>query len=204
MPAATGATSKLDRAPLVQFEKRAEWRAWLEANHATTDGAWLVTWRKTSGRPVLDYEDAIQEALCFGWVDNRPGPVDEQRVKLYFAPRRERSTWSASNKARVERLIAAGLMRPAGLAAIERAKANGSWTSLDAVERAEVPDDLAAALAADPAAEANFAAFTLSIRKLFLAWVASARRPATRDARIAETVRLAAANELLPQWRPRE
>src|SRR5689334_14882777 len=131
-------------APLVPADDRATWRAWLEANHATVSGAWLVTWRKGHG-PVLDYGEAVEEALCFGWVDATGGRLDERRTKLYFAPRKQRSVWSASNKGRVERLIAAGLMRPAGLAAIERAKSNGAWTALDEVEQGIVPPDLAAA-----------------------------------------------------------
>src|SRR5512136_1171061 len=148
----------LDNAPQVQADDRETWRAWLEANHATATGVWLVTWRPGSGRePRLDYEGAIQEALCFGWVDSTGGHIDGERGKLYFAPRKPRSVWAASNKARIERLIADGRMQPAGLAAIERAKANGSWEVLDSVERLEIPDDLAAALGAVPGASEAFA-----------------------------------------------
>jgi uncharacterized protein YdeI (YjbR/CyaY-like superfamily) len=174
--------SALDDAPLVHIDDRATWRAWLEANHATARGVWLVTWRSRSGRRGLEYEDAIQEALCFGWVDGTAGRVDDDRGKLYFAPRRPRSGWSASNKARLERLIADGRMTPA---AIERAKANGSWTMLDSVERLEVPGDLARALEAQPPAAAIFASFPPSARKQMLAWVATAIRPETRALRIA-------------------
>ena len=115
-----------DDAPLVEAEDRETWRAWLEANHATAAGVWLVGCRAGSGRPILDYGVSVEEALCFGWVDSRGGKVDERRSKLYFAPRRAQSGWSASNKERVERLMAEGRMAPAGLAAIERAKADGS------------------------------------------------------------------------------
>jgi uncharacterized protein YdeI (YjbR/CyaY-like superfamily) len=184
--------SALDDAPHVHADDRATWRAWLEANHATASGAWLVTWRSRSGRQGLDYEAAIEEALCVGWVDSTGGRVDDERGKLYFAPRKPRSVWAATNKARVERLIAEGRMMPAGLAAIERAKANGSWEILDSVERLEVPDDLAIALAADAQAAANFAAFPPSARKMMLGWVAQARRPETRAARV-ETIAVAAA-----------
>ncbi len=187
--------SALDDAPQVQPEDRAAWRAWLEENHATATGVWLVSWRPRSGRTSVVYEDAIQEALCFGWVDSTGGPVDEERGKLYFAPRKPRSIWAASNKARIERLIADGLMRPAGLAAIERAKANGSWETLDSVERLEVPDDLQAALDGLPPAAANFTAFSPSARKMMLGWVAMARRPETRAARIREIAEAAARNE---------
>ena len=187
--------SALDDAPHVHADDRATWRAWLEANHATARGAWLVTWRSRSGRVHLDYEAALEEALCFGWVDSTGGHVDDERGKLYFAPRKSRSVWAASNKARVERLIDEGRMAPAGLAAIERAKANGSWEILDSAERLEVPEDLTAALQARPPAAVNFAAFPPSARKMLLGWVALARRPETRAARITEIAEAAARNE---------
>ena len=187
--------SALDHAPQVHADDRITWRAWLEANHTTASGAWLVTWRPRSGRIGLDYEAAIEEALCFGWVDSTAGRVDDDRGKLYFAPRKPRSGWAATNKARVERLVAAGLMAPAGLAAIEQAKANGAWEVLDSVERLEVPDDLRAALAANPPAAVNFAAFPPSARKGLLAWVAFAMRPETRAARIRQIAEAAARNE---------
>ena len=187
--------SALDDAPWVEADDRATWRAWLEANHATASGAWLVTWRPRSGRVGLDYEAAIEEALCFGWVDSTGGRVDDDRGKLYFAPRKPRSGWAATNKARVERLIVAGRMAPAGLAAIERARANGSWELLDSVERLEVPDDLAVVLAASPPAAANFAAFPPSARKMLLGWIATAIRPETRVSRVAQVAEAAARNE---------
>jgi uncharacterized protein YdeI (YjbR/CyaY-like superfamily) len=185
----------LDDAPEVHADDRETWRAWLEANHATARGAWLVTWRARSGRAGLAYEAAIEEALCVGWVDSTGGRFDDDRGKLYFAPRKPRSVWAASNKARVERLIREGRMRPAGLAAIERAKANGSWEVLDSVERLEVPEDLARALADNPPAEDHFAAFPPSTRRMLLGWVATAVRPETRAARIAKVAGAAARNE---------
>ncbi|HEX8025850.1 MAG TPA: YdeI/OmpD-associated family protein [Candidatus Limnocylindrales bacterium] len=189
-------------APFVHADTRADWRAWLEANHAAATGAWLVGWRKGFG-PVLDYGEAVEEALCFGWVDSTGGRFDDRRSKLYFAPRRERSEWSASNKARVERLIADGRMRAAGLAAIERAKANGMWTALDEVEQGIVPDDLADALAAHPPAAERFAAFPWSARRALLLWVSQAKKPETRAARVLETAVQAARNERANQPRER-
>jgi len=186
--------SALDDAQLVHADDRATWRAWLEANHATSSGAWLVTWRRRSGRLGLDYEAAIEEALCFGWVDSTAGRVDDDRGKLYFAPRKPRSGWAATNKARIERLLAEGRMAPAGIAAIERAKANGSWEVLDSAERLVVPADLAAALDARPPAAANFAGFPPSARKQVLAWVALAMRPETRADRIRRVVDAAERN----------
>jgi uncharacterized protein YdeI (YjbR/CyaY-like superfamily) len=190
--------SVLDDAPHVHADDHATWRAWLEANHASARGAWLVTWRPRSGRVSLEYEAAIEEALCFGWVDSTGGQVDDERGRLYFAPRKPRSVWAASNKARVERLISEGRMTPAGLAAVERAKANGSWEILDAAERLEVPDDLATALEARPPAAVNFAAFPPSARKMLLGWIAVARRAETRAARIRKIAEAAARNERTP------
>ena len=187
--------SALDDAPEVHADDRATWRGWLEANHATARGAWLVTWRASSSRAGLDYEAAVEEALCFGWVDSTGGRYDDERGKLYFAPRKVRSPWAATNKARVQRLLSTGLMAPAGLAAIERAKANGSWEVLDSAERLEIPVDLAAALERRPPAAANFAAFPASARKLLLSRIAMALRPETRADRIAKVADAAARNE---------
>ncbi|MBI3751966.1 MAG: YdeI/OmpD-associated family protein [Chloroflexi bacterium] len=187
--------SALDDAPIVEADDRATWRAWLQANHATARGVWLVTWRARAGRPFLDYEAAIEEALCVGWVDSTGGRFDDDRGKLYFAPRKPRSVWAATNKARVERLIRDGRMGPAGLAAIERAKRDGSWEILDTVERLEVPADLVAALEARQPAATNFGAFPPAARKMLLGWVATAVRPETRAARIVAVAEAAARNE---------
>jgi uncharacterized protein YdeI (YjbR/CyaY-like superfamily) len=187
--------SALDEAPMLAADDRATWRAWLEANHAIAAGVWLVTWRASSGRPTLPYEVAVEEALCFGWVDGTGGRLDADRARQYFAPRKLRSPWAATNKARVERLIREGRMAPAGLAAIERAKANGSWEVLDSAERLVVPSDLTAALEARPPAAANFAAFPPSARKMLLSWVALAMRPETRAARVSEVAEAAARNQ---------
>jgi uncharacterized protein YdeI (YjbR/CyaY-like superfamily) len=190
-----------DDAPLIAPRSRAAWRAWLEANHATVPAVWLVMPRETArrrppadGDDVLDYTSSVEEALCFGWVDSRAGTVDETRTKLYFAPRKPTSAWARTNKERVERLIATGRMAPAGLAAIERAKANGSWTVLDSVERGEVPDDLAAALDARPPARERWDAFTPSRRKELLTSIAIARRPETRARRVLEAAEAAREN----------
>ena len=185
----------LDSAPHVQVDDRDAWRRWLEANHATAMGVWVVTWRRSSGRRGLDYEALIEEALCFGWVDGQAARVDELRSKIYMAPRKPRSTWARSNKERVERLFQAGRMAPAGIAAVERARANGSWTILDSVDRLEVPADLAAALDARPPARDNWDAFSPSVRHGLLGWIALARRDATRARRIEETAAAAERNE---------
>jgi uncharacterized protein YdeI (YjbR/CyaY-like superfamily) len=189
----------LDDKPMVEVYDRAAWRAGLEAKPATSSGVWMVPTRARKGaRAGLDYEAAVEEALCFGWVDSTAGVVDEERGKLYFAPRKARSPWAATNKARVERLIHDGLMQPAGLAVIGQAKANGYWTILDSVERLEVPADLAAALASEPGAAAAFGAWPPSVRKQQLAQVAYAVKPETRAARIVRIVDFARRNQRPP------
>jgi uncharacterized protein YdeI (YjbR/CyaY-like superfamily) len=189
----------LDDREMVEVHDRAAWRAWLAANHATSPGVWMVTARARKGAAAgLEYESAVEEALCFGWVDSTAGVVDELRGKIYFAPRKPKSPWAASNKARVERLLRDGLMTAAGLAVIEQAKANGWWTILDSVERLEVPHDLAEAFDAAPPAAGNFAAWPPSVRKQQLAQIAYAMRPETRAARIAKTTDLAQRNQRPP------
>ena len=111
----------------VELDDRAAWRRWLRANHRRADGVWLVTWKKSAGRPRVEYDAAVEEALCFGWVDSRSKSVDDDRTSLYFAPRRQDSSWSASNAARVEKLEAARLMRAAGRRAVDEAKRRGRW-----------------------------------------------------------------------------
>ena len=111
----------------VELDDRADWRAWLEANHERSSGVWLVTFKKSAGRPRVDYDAAVEEALCVGWVDSKSRSVDGERTSLYFAPRKPKSSWSESNVARVEKLEAAGLMREAGRRVVAEAKALGRW-----------------------------------------------------------------------------
>jgi uncharacterized protein YdeI (YjbR/CyaY-like superfamily) len=186
----------------VHLLTRAEWRDWLAEHHATAPGVWLVSYKAATGKPRFSYEAAVEEALCFGWIDSIERRLDDERSMLTFTPRKKRSNWSASNKARVERLIADGLMTPAGLAAVEVAKTDGSWTALDAVEALEMPADLRDALAANQVAHLHFDAFPPSVRKGIYAWIAGAKRPGTRQKRIAETVRLAGENIRANQPRP--
>ena len=183
---------------------RAEWRRWLEENHARPDGVWLITYKKETGQPRVEYDEAVEEGLCFGWVDSKSNKLDEQRSLLWFAPRKPRTGWSRPNKERVERMLAAGLMAPAGLAKVEAAKADGSWNLLDAVEALEIPPDLAEALASYPSAAANFDAFPRSARRGILEWIVNARKPETRAQRVAETARLAEDNVRANQWRPKD
>ena len=181
-----------DTHPQAQPASRAEWRQWLAEHHASAPGVWLIYCKKSSGLPSLTYAEAVEEALCFGWIDSHPRKLDAERSQQLYTPRRPKSGWSKVNKERLMRLEAAGQLMPAGLAAIARAKQNGSWESLDAAEAGLVPDDLVAALATDATAARHFAAFAPSARKAILTWVLSAKQPETRARRVAETVRLAA------------
>ncbi len=186
----------------VECRTRAEWRAWLAAHHATSAGVWLIYFKKDSGEPQLPYGEQVEEALCFGWVDSKPNKLDDKRTMLYFAPRKPGSGWARTNKERVRRLIADGLMTAAGQAKIEAAKKDGSWTMLDAIERMEVPPELAAALDANPTAKGHFDAFPPGVRKGIFQWIVTAKRPETRAKRVAETVALAAKNVRANQYRP--
>lgn len=176
------------------------WRNWLFAHHEQAEGVWLVLFKKASGRQTYTFNDAIEEALCFGWIDSLPRALDEDRSMLYFAPRKPGSGWSRVNKARIGRMEAAGKMMPAGRAKIDAAKADGSWRRLDAVENLEIPDDLAKAFADNPPAASYFAAFPRSVKRGILEWILHAKRPATRAKRILETATLAARNERANQW----
>lgn len=181
---------------------RAEWRAWLEQHHTRTEGVWLISYKRDTGKPRVEYNEAVEEALCFGWIDSKAQKLDDERSRQWFSPRKTGSGWAKSDKERVARLIDAGLMAPMGLAKVEAAKLDGSWYALDAVEALEIPPDLATALAADEMARRHFEAYPRSLKQRFLGWIAAAKRPATRAKRIAETVRLAAENLNANQRRP--
>lgn len=180
---------------------RAEWRAWLEQNYTRTEGIWLISYKKAAGKPQVSYDDAVEEALCYGWIDSKGNKLDDERSMLWFAPRKRGTGWSRPNKERIERLIAAGQMAAPGLAKIEAAKHDGSWTALDAVEALEIPPDLAEALASLPNAQDYFEAFPRSAKRAILEWIANAKTAVTRARRIAETAQLAAENKRANQWR---
>jgi uncharacterized protein YdeI (YjbR/CyaY-like superfamily) len=183
----------------VEIADRAALHAWLVAHHEQTDGVWIV-FRKGAAR-TMNHGDIVEEALSFGWIDSKVGRVDDERTKLWLAPRRRGSAWSRVNKEIVERLVAAGAMHPSGLAAVEAAKADGTWTALDAVEALEAPPELAAALAESSAARTNWDAFPRSAKRAILEWIAIAKRPETRENRIRQTVEEAAENRRANEWR---
>jgi len=172
-----------------------QWRSWLAENHTTSAGIWLVWWKAGTLRPRISYDDAVTEALAFGWVDSLAGTVDEERSRLRFTPRKPTSGWSRPNKVRIERLVAEGRLHLAGQAAIDAAKANGSWSLLDDVEDLVVPDDLAAAFDERPGARESWDAFPRSVRRRALEWIVLAKRPETRARRITETADKSARGE---------
>ena len=184
----------------VEVRSRAELRAWLTANHRQAESIWLVTYKKPSPSHV-PYSDIVDEVLCFGWIDSQPRLLDAARSMLRLSPRKPKSGWSKVNKDRIERLTADGLMAEPGLARIEQAKRNGTWTLIDAATADTVPADLTEAFARHPGAEQNFMGFPPSTRRATLEWITLARRPETRAARIEETASLAAKGERANQWR---
>jgi uncharacterized protein YdeI (YjbR/CyaY-like superfamily) len=187
-----------DELPTLPFESAAAWEAWLEAEHARTDGVWLKIAKKDSGVPTVTYEEAVEVALCFGWIDGQMRRFDERFYVQRFTPRRRASRWSKINREKAERLIAAGRMRPAGLAQVEAAKADGRWdAAYEGARTIAVPDDLQAALDANPKAAAFFATLKGSNRYAILYRVGDAKRPETRAKRIAHFVDMLARGETL-------
>lgn len=178
--------------PLLQLETREAWRDWLTQHHEDTSGVWVARWTKASGRPALDYDAIVEEALCFGWIDGLTHALGVGRQAMLLTPRRKGSGWARSNKERVERLIAEGRMTDAGLAVIASARADGSWSMQDAAEALIEPDELAAALDANPDARRQWDAFPRSPRRALIWWVMSAKRPETRSRRVTEIVTQAA------------
>ena len=183
----------MDEAEEIHLTTAEEWRAWLAENGDRREGVWLISYKQRTGKPAIAYEDAVCEALCFGWIDSTYRSLDEERGALWWSPRRKGSMWARTNKARVERLEAEGRMTDAGRAAIERAKADGSWTVLEPVEDLIVPDDLAAAFDAHPGAPERWDAFPPTAQRAYLFWIYTAKREATRAKRVAETAQRVAA-----------
>jgi uncharacterized protein YdeI (YjbR/CyaY-like superfamily) len=185
----------------VEPKSRAEWRKWLEKNHTRTEGVWLIMYKKSTGKPRVDYVEAVEEALCFGWIDSKGNKLDDERSLLWMAPRKAATGWSKLNKERIEKLIAAGSMHPAGMAKIEAAKKDRSWNALDAVEALEIPPDLEKAFSKNKTARGYFEAFPRSVKRGILEWISNAKKSETRAKRIEETVTQAEKNIRANQWR---
>jgi uncharacterized protein YdeI (YjbR/CyaY-like superfamily) len=184
--------------PQLAFASAAEWEAWLEANHATAEGVVIKMAKTSSGIPSVAYPEVLDTALCFGWIDGRRNALDDQHFLQRFTPRRARSRWSTINREKAEALIAAGRMRPAGLAEVERAKADGRWEAAYDGQRAiEVPPDLQAELDARPQAAAFFAQLSSQNRYAILYRLHDAKRPETRARRLAQFVAMLEAGETI-------
>lgn len=167
---------------------RAAWRSWLATNNGREHGLWIVYRKKTSPLFGPDYDDLVEEALCFGWIDSQLRRVDGDRQMQWFSPRRPRGIWSATNKARIARLAAEGQIAEAGWKAIDQAKTDGSWSQTDDVDALVIPPDLEAALDATPGARAGYLALSDSAKRQYLWWIHSAKRNQTRADRIVQTI----------------
>ena len=178
-----------------QAKDRKEWREWLEKNHHTSLGVWLIYYKVKSGKPSVQYSEAVKEALCFGWIDSKVKSLDAERYMQIFTPRKQKSVWSKLNKQYIEELIEQGLMTEAGLVKIEAAKQDGSWNTLDAIEELIIPVDLKQALEANETANKYFEKFSNSSKKNILFWIESAKRPETRLKRIEQTISSVAQNK---------
>lgn len=184
-----------DQLEAVYASDRQVWREWLETYHLTSSGIWLIYYKVKSGKPSIQYSEAVKEALCFGWIDSKVKSLDQERYQQIFTPRKPKSVWSKLNKQYIEELIEQGLMTEAGWAKIKTAQQDGSWAALDQVEALVMPTDLEQALELDERAKQNFQAFSNSLKKNVLAWIASAKRSETRLKRIEQTIRAAAQNK---------
>lgn len=171
-----------------------EWRKWLKKNHHSKQSVWLVCYKKKSKKPTIQWSEAVDEALCFGWIDSKRIPVDEEKFMQFFSKRKSKGTWSKVNKAKIKQLIEKGLMTNAGLKVIETAKQNGSWTILDEVEKLKIPKDLANEFKAKKGSHEFYLSLSKSAKKAILQWLAVAKRPDTRQKRIIEIVELAQQN----------
>lgn len=177
-----------------------EWRQWLMENHHSQASVWVIYYKKKSGKPSISWSDAVDEALCFGWIDSTRKTVDEHRFIQFFTKRKPKSVWSKINKEKVQKLIKEGRMTQAGLDSIERAKQNGSWNILDEAEDLLVPKDLEKELNNKPGAMDFFLGLSKSVRKSILQWLLMAKRPETRQKRIVEIAELAALKQKPKQF----
>jgi uncharacterized protein YdeI (YjbR/CyaY-like superfamily) len=176
------------------------WRSWLEKNHLKEKSVWLIIYKKSSTTPSVYYPEAVDQALCFGWVDSKPNKRDDESYFQFFAKRNPKSKWSLVNKNKVARLTKLGLMEKEGLAMVALAKQTGTWDALNDVDLILVPSDLQQEFAKNKKAAGYFEAFPRSAKRGILEWILSAKRPETRQKRIEETVRLAKDNIRAQQY----
>lgn len=183
---------------------RQEWRNWLQENHAKKQSVWLIYYKKKSNVSTILYSDAVDEALCFGWIDSKSKPIDEHKFMQFFSKRKEKSVWSKVNKEKIERLAKEGLMTNAGYEIIEKAKQNGSWNILDEAEALHIPEDLEREFDKRPNAKLYFLSMSRSDKRNILQWLILAKRQETREKRITEIVELAGKNQKPKQFSGRK
>lgn len=179
----------------VYASDRPTWRQWLTEHHHTAPGIWLIYYKRQSGKPSVQYREAVREALCFGWIDSKVKSLDTERYKQIFTPRKPKSVWSKLNKQYIEELIRDGLMTPAGLEKIVTAQQDGSWTTLDNIEALVIPPDLQQILSTDPIAYQFFEQFSKTTKKNILVWLSTAKRPETRTRRLEQTLQAVRQNQ---------
>ncbi len=175
-------------------ESRNQWRQWLTKNHKSAKAVWLIIYHKGSSTPSVYYDEAVEEALCFGWIDSIAHKRNTESKYQFFALRKPKSNWSKANRERAEKMIALGQMKPAGQAMIDLAKKNGTWTALVEVQNSVIPADLQKAFNKNKTAFKHFMAFPPSSKRIILEWILNAKKTETRSKRIDETVKLAATN----------
>jgi uncharacterized protein YdeI (YjbR/CyaY-like superfamily) len=180
--------------PAYHAKNRKEWRQWLTKNHRLEKSVWLIIYHKSSATPSVYYEEAVEEAICFGWIDSIAHKRDAESKYQFFAVRKPKSNWSKANRERAEKMIEKKQMKPAGQAMIDLAKKNGTWTALVDVQNSVIPPDLQQAFNKNKTAFKNFQAFPPSSKRIILEWILNAKKPETREQRIKQTVELAAKN----------
>lgn len=180
----------------LSFRNRNEWRKWLEKNHRKEKEVWLIHYKKHAGKIGIQLEEAVEEAICFGWIDGKLKKVDKERFILRYSPRKANSVWSKLNRERAEKMMKARKMTTAGLSVIEEAKKSGSWNkAYTSLKRDRIPSDLRRALAKDKRALDNFQSFANSHRNLYIHWITSAKTDETRRERIEKVVKQALQNK---------
>jgi uncharacterized protein YdeI (YjbR/CyaY-like superfamily) len=186
---------------MISPKSRQEWREWLQENHDKKQSVWLIYYKKKSNIPTVKYSEAVDEALCFGWIDSKAKPLDEEKFMQFFSRRKPKSVWSGINKEKIERLINEGLMTKAGYHIIEIAKQNGSWTILDEAEALTIPKDLDEAFQTRQNAKNYFSGLSRSDKRNILQWLVLAKRQETRQKRISEIAELADQKQKPKQFR---
>ena len=185
----------MEEKELLYFKNAQEWREWLHDNHHSSKGVHLVFYKVTSVNESMRWEEAVQVAICYGWIDSTVKRLDDERRRQMFTPRKDKSVWSKLNKTYIEKLLKENLIHESGLKKIEIAKKNGSWNSLDAVEDLIIPDDLQLAFEQNEIAFENYKNFSPSYRKSYLYWLNQAKRAETRNSRIAQIIHFCSQNK---------